>query len=261
MIRKRWPIALVLVPLLCLAIFAITLMNNSKNILQIEAEPTPYPETGFGIGYYPGGWVPPSGGSCGNVGASYPDDLFSGWPVDFWPGNWNIVTTWYCDPNYFPGHIHWGIDLARLDWSVGHAIDGAAAWVTADHAIVRQAGYCPPEKPCWNFGMGNFVQVEALKPEEQCIPNPVRGEPDICKTILVPSGWKATYMHLHDITMSKDDMLKRWDVIGHVDNTGNSTGPHLHYQINDPDGKTVDPAPTMDDSYTDGLRAKWKGTR
>ncbi len=258
--RKRLPIALILVPLLCLAIFAITLMQNSKNILNIEAETTPFPETGFGMGYYPGGGVPPASGTCANVGQDNQDNLFRGWPVDFWPGNWNIVTTWYCDPNYFPGQTHWGIDLARLDWSEGHAIDGAAAWSTAEHAIVRQAVYCPPEKPCWNFGMGNFVQIEALKPEPQCEVDPL-SHGQKCGVIWVPSGWKATYMHLHDIQVKIGDAIDRWHVIGHVDNSGNSTGPHLHYQINGPDGKTVDPAPAMNDSYTNELRKLWKGTR
>ena len=257
--RRYLPIALVIIPLLCLTIFAITIMQNGQSLIHLAPAATPFPETGFT--YQPGGAVPPAGGSCGNIGQDNPDNLFRGWPVDFWPGDWNIVTTWYCDPNYFPGHIHWGIDLARLDWSAGHAIDGAAAWVTSDFAVVRQAVFCPLENPCWNFGMGNFVQIEALKPVEQCEPDPASRTDQICQTILVPSGWKATYMHLHDISVHAGDQLKRWDVIGHVDNTGNSTGPHLHYQINGPDGRTIDPAPSMDDSYTDALRAKWKGTR
>jgi murein DD-endopeptidase MepM/ murein hydrolase activator NlpD len=37
----------------------------------------------------------------------------------------------------------------------------------------------------------------------------------------------------------------RGQALGKTDNTGNSTGPHLHYQINSPAAGAVDPAPTM----------------
>ena len=258
--RKATLFLLVLLPLLCLTILAVSLMDNSKKALQLEGVATEYPESGFGMGYYPGGGQPPAGGTCDNVGQDYSDDLFRGWPVDFFPGNWNIVSTWYCDPHYFPGHTHWGIDLARLDWDAGHAIDDAPVVTTTEHAVVRQAVWCPPEKPCWNFGMGNFVQIEALKPETQCLVDPQTRELK-CKDIWIPSGWKATFMHLHDIAVHPGESLDKGQLLGHVDNSGNSTGPHLHYQINNPSGKPVDPAPTMTDDYTTLLRTKWKGTR
>ncbi len=63
-----------------------------------------------------------------------------------------------------------------------------------------------------------------------------------------PSGWKATYMHMLDVTVEPDQWVFYGDVIGHVDNTGNSTGPHLHYQINAPTELgvgAIDPAPTF----------------
>jgi hypothetical protein len=59
------------------------------------------------------------------------------------------------------------------------------------------------------------------------------------------SAWKATYMHLLDITVGVGQRVHAGDVIGHINNTGNSTGDHLHYQINGADG-AVDPAPTFD---------------
>lgn len=257
---KNGPILLLLIPLLCLAIFALALIQNSNSMLPLLAEATPHCETCFNYG--PGGGIPPGGGSCSNIGHYDQENPFSGWPVAFWPGNWNIVTAWYCDPQYFlDSHTnHWGIDLGRLDWSAdpSHAIEGSAALVTTEHGIVRQAVYCNPA--CWNFGMGNFVQVEALKPEPQCIADPLTHTPN-CGVIWVPSGWIATYMHLHDIQVEKGDAVSRNHILGHVDNTGNSTGPHLHYQINDPSNHPVDPAPTMDGEYTNELRTKWKGMR
>jgi murein DD-endopeptidase MepM/ murein hydrolase activator NlpD len=254
--QKRWPLAL-LFPLLCLCLVALALMQNANGDFPLLARGTPHPEYGTG----PGGGIPPGGGSCDNIGQENPKNPFGGWPAAFWPGNWNIISSWYCDPNYFKGYTHWGIDLARLDWSRDptHAIDGAPALVTAERVIVRQAIGCPPANPCWNFGMGNFVQVEALEPHEECIPVPDKDP--VCEIIWVPSGWKATYMHLLDVSVQVSETLERWGVLGHIDNSGNSTGPHLHYQINDPDGKPIDPAPSMANSYTDELRTIWKEKR
>jgi murein DD-endopeptidase MepM/ murein hydrolase activator NlpD len=59
------------------------------------------------------------------------------------------------------------------------------------------------------------------------------------------SGWKATYMHLFDINVQYGMLIERGAVIGWIDNTGNSTGPHLHYQINGPGVGAIDPAPAM----------------
>jgi len=58
------------------------------------------------------------------------------------------------------------------------------------------------------------------------------------------SPWKATYMHLLDVTVSAGQIVHAGDVMGHVNSTGNSTGDHLHYQINGPEG-AIDPAPTF----------------
>ena len=80
------------------------------------------------------------------------------------------------------------------------------------------------------------------------------------------TGWVATYMHLKDIAVEPGQLVFYGDVLGHVDNTGNSTGSHLHYQINMPGadggrGQAVDPAPTMADTYSDALREVRKGNR
>jgi murein DD-endopeptidase MepM/ murein hydrolase activator NlpD len=258
---KNWPILLLLIPLICLAILALALIQNSNNMLPLLAKATPHCETCINYGG-PGNGIPPAGGSCGNVGRLDKDNPFRGWPLKFWPGNWNIVTAWYCDPQYFLDYHsnHWGIDLARLDWSAdpSHSIEGAEVIVATELAIVRQVGYCNPA--CYNWGMGNFVQIEALVRQPECTYDPL-SRTTICGFIWVPSGWIATYMHLHDVQVEVDEHVSRNHTVGHVDNTGNSSGPHLHYQINDPSKHPVDPAPTMDGGYTDELRTQWKGTR
>ena len=44
-------------------------------------------------------------------------------------------------------------------------------------------------------------------------------------------GLRTTYGHLSKIYVSKDQNVKRGDLLGLSGNTGTSSGPHLHYQI------------------------------
>lgn len=147
---------------------------------------------------------PPSIGDCSNVGISYPDNPFSGWPVVGGP-NWGLVTAMYCDPAYYQqfGVHHFGIDLGYPE--------GTAVIATAAGEVIA-AG--------WQAQMGNYVRVCA-------------------------NDWCSTYMHLSAILVEEGNMVNPGDILGVVGSTGNSTGPHLHYQINDPNWFTVDPAPTL----------------
>ena len=129
--------------------------------------------------------------------------------------------------------------------------------------------------------MGNFVQVEAFVPPDDLpatcalggVADPEQLSVDELKALVQsdesagrftqcwkPTGWVATYMHLQDITVEKGDIVVYGETMGHIDNTGNSTGAHLHYQINMPGadggkGSAIDPAPTMAETYSDALRA------
>jgi murein DD-endopeptidase MepM/ murein hydrolase activator NlpD len=93
--------------------------------------------------------------------------------------------------------------------------------------------------------MGRFVQVEAqvrVPNYDQCVADH-GGDPQ-APECWVSSGWKATYMHLQETRVRVGQIVFRGQELGTTDNSGNSTGPHLHYQINSPSG-AVDPAPTM----------------
>jgi murein DD-endopeptidase MepM/ murein hydrolase activator NlpD len=44
-------------------------------------------------------------------------------------------------------------------------------------------------------------------------------------------GWITWYCHLIDMISAAGDVVERGDVIGAAGNTGNSTGPHLHLNV------------------------------
>ena len=53
-------------------------------------------------------------------------------------------------------------------------------------------------------------------------------------------GYKTRYAHLADFNVRKGQKVKRGDVIGYVGNTGLSTAPHLHYEV-EKGGEKINP--------------------
>ncbi|RJR09981.1 M23 family metallopeptidase [Candidatus Parcubacteria bacterium] len=60
-------------------------------------------------------------------------------------------------------------------------------------------------------------------------------------------GYLTIYGHLMDFNVRVGDKVKAGQVIGRSDNTGNSTGPHLHFELRK-DGIAIDPVPLLDES-------------
>lgn len=59
----------------------------------------------------------------------------------------------------------------------------------------------------WNGGYGNYVVVSH------------------------PNGTQTLYGHLLDVTTTVGASVAQGEVIGHLGNTGKSTGPHLHFEV------------------------------
>ena len=53
-------------------------------------------------------------------------------------------------------------------------------------------------------------------------------------------GVKTAYGHNSENVVNVGDHVKRGQLIGYVGNTGNSTGPHCHYEVRI-EGQEVDP--------------------
>jgi murein DD-endopeptidase MepM/ murein hydrolase activator NlpD len=57
-------------------------------------------------------------------------------------------------------------------------------------------------------------------------------------------GW-VIYAHLNKVRVKPGQMVKKGDIVGESGNTGNSSGPHLHFEMRDnirwSAGKDIDP--------------------
>lgn len=96
--------------------------------------------------------------------------------------------------------VHKGIDIAK---NLGESVNASL-----DGKVIK-AGYN-------NGGYGNLIVIEH------------------------ENNMKTYYAHLNEIYVNVGDMVKKDDIIGAVGSTGNSTGPHLHFELR-VDNKPVDP--------------------
>lgn len=63
-----------------------------------------------------------------------------------------------------------------------------------------------------------------------------------CVFLKHPDGMVTIYEHLlQDIPVQVGQQVQQSQVIGWSGSTGNSTGPHLHFELRDAEGKAVDP--------------------
>ena len=104
------------------------------------------------------------------------------------------------DPIYKTRKMHTGMDFT--------ADIGAEVYVTADGVVEAT------EVEAWGYG----------------------------KSIVVNHGfgYKTRYAHLNGFTVRIGQKVKRGELIGYVGNTGKSTGPHLHYEV-EKAGQKVNP--------------------
>ncbi len=60
-------------------------------------------------------------------------------------------------------------------------------------------------------------------------------------SVRTQSGWTVTYMHMDNISVRVGQEIEQGEYIGQSGNTGRSTGAHLHLQVEDTNGNTINP--------------------
>lgn len=107
---------------------------------------------------------------------------------------------WRIDPVYKTSRMHTGVDFS--------ADIGADVYATGDGVVEVL------EVESWGYG----------------------------KSIVINHGfgYKTRYAHLSAFKVKQGQKIKRGELIGLVGNTGKSTGPHLHYEV-EMNGKKIDP--------------------
>ncbi len=107
---------------------------------------------------------------------------------------------WRVDPVYGTRKMHWGIDFTA---DVGTEIYATGAGVVES-----------VKTNSWGYG----------------------------KEIVIDHGYglKTRYAHLSEFKVRRGQKVQRGDLIGLMGNTGKSTGPHLHYEV-EKDGQKVNP--------------------
>jgi len=81
-----------------------------------------------------------------------------------------------------------------------------------------------------------------------------------CVFLQHPDGLVTVYEHLlKDIPVTVGQYVSRSQVIGYSGSTGNSTGPHLHFEIRDAGGQPVNPMRILHSSIEPAIGAEPSG--
>ena len=137
--------------------------------------------------------------SSGSSSVIVPSGSGFAWPT---PGFVSLSSEWFEDREVYN---HGGIDIA------GAGIMGTPVVAAADGTVVATNSSCTHN---WGKsyscgcggGYGNYVLISHA------------------------GGKMTVYGHLTSLTVSSGQSVSRGQVIGYVGSTGNSTGPHLHYE-------------------------------
>lgn len=146
------------------------------------------------------------------VGRNWPiSQDFAGHVATAKNNGWCIRPGTNC-PNgyYYPG----------IDWALPNRSPG----VIAASGVVTKAGLDPATAANSKRGYGNRIQVRH------------------------DNGWQTIYAHLAEWYVSVGQRVTPEKVAYLTDNTGNSSGPHIHFELRDENGVPIDPMPYLSET-------------
>lgn len=122
------------------------------------------------------------------------------------------VSSEFGDPR--PGFLHKGIDIAPADGKVGGAVVAAYAGTVVKVATDQVPGDTTSGRAPGRTGNGAAV--------------------------LNPDGERQIYNHMMPVVRKGDDVVEG-QLLGHLDRSGQQTGPHLHFEVWDKQSVPRDP--------------------
>lgn len=108
------------------------------------------------------------------------------------------------------GGFHPGVDLAGTEGVT-------PIKVAASGVVIKSVNSCVKGRKSCGGGYGNYVEIEH------------------------PNGDLTIYGHMTKAIVSVGQLVSQGEPIGTLGSTGNSTGPHLHFEIRNSNGSTVKP--------------------
>lgn len=124
-------------------------------------------------------------------------------------------------PGHGQPHWHSGIDIS---WA---GIRGAPILAAADGTVKVAASGCVEGDYACNTGWGNYIILQHTG---------------------AAAGLFTLYGHQTSFAVAQGDTVQQGQVIGYVGSTGNSTGPHLHFEVRNNGGgwgSDVNPGPYL----------------
>jgi murein DD-endopeptidase MepM/ murein hydrolase activator NlpD len=137
--------------------------------------------------------------------------------------------------------------------SLGVAAGGAGPLRWPMPGVITQPFGCtglamePPRGDCAHFHTGIDIAAPYGTPVRAACPGTVAGAgwADFGITVRERCGGSVlVYGHLSRVDVAPGDAVVQGQVVGREGSTGNSTGPHLHFEV-DQGGQPVDPRPFL----------------
>lgn len=107
------------------------------------------------------------------------------------------------------GVYHYGIDIGN--------VRGTTVVAAASGIVVNVLSSCKEGNSYCGGRYGNYITIEH------------------------PNGQRTRYAHLQKTSVSVGDSVSKGEKIGTIGNTGRSTGPHLHFEIEKANGSKMKP--------------------
>lgn len=152
-----------------------------------------------------------------------PDEEYNNDGDMLWPvaGN-TTMTAGY--PAYKDGSAHWGIDICVVGATGGTRDENGRSYSLGKPFRAAQGGevIIAANDDNWNYGFGNYCVID-------------HGD-----------GTQTLYAHAQTLYVKKGDIVQKGENIGAIGETGNVTGPHLHFEVRVKRGDTVSRVQPLD---------------